>query len=83
MTDPRKTYVCTKCNSKLTDLQAKFGECHKCIQDKFEKRKIWELRDLVWGMDVPHPGCPEYVELHEKIQRILKFIDTELLEVKE
>ena len=42
--------------------------------------KIRELREMVWGMDVPSPVTPEYVELHEKMQKILKFIDEELLE---
>lgn len=41
-----------------------------------------ELRDLVWGMDVPSPCCPEYVELHEKIQKILRAIDS-MIEEKE
>ena len=42
--------------------------------------KIRELREMVWGMDVPHSTVPEYVELHKKMQKILKFIDQELLE---
>lgn len=43
------------------------------------REKIWELRDLVWGEDIPHPTVPEYIELHEKMQKILNFIDNELL----
>jgi len=43
--------------------------------------KIIELRDIVWGMDIPHPTIPEYRELHEKIQTIIRFIDVELLGV--
>jgi len=44
------------------------------------KEKILRLRELVWEKDVPSPKCPEYVELHQAIQSILAFIDTELLE---
>ena len=44
-----------------------------------KQKKIFELRDLVWGMDISSPTCPEYVEHHRDIQKILKFIDEELL----
>jgi len=43
--------------------------------------KINELWELVWGEDIPSPCCPEYKEHHESIQKILKFIETELLEM--
>ena len=43
------------------------------------REKILRLRELVWGKDVPSPKCPEYVELHQAIQSILAFIDSELL----
>ena len=43
------------------------------------REKIELLRELVWGEDIPSPACPEYREHHESIQKILKFIDTELL----
>lgn len=39
---------------------------------------IDKLRHLVWEQDVPHPTIPEYRELHEKIQKILRFIDEEM-----
>ncbi len=42
--------------------------------------KIRELRDLVWMEDIPSPRCPEYKEHHDSIQKILAFIDNELLE---
>lgn len=48
---------------------------YKNIQDK-----IQELRELVWLQDIPHPTIPEYRELHEKMQKILKFIDENLIE---
>lgn len=43
------------------------------------RAKIEQLRELVWMEDIPSPCCPEYVEHHESIQKILKFIDAELL----
>lgn len=51
------------------------------FRDKDIEEKIKELRELVWGMDIPSPTIPEYVELHEKIQKILEFIDTNFEEV--
>lgn len=42
---------------------------------------VTELRELVWGMDIPSPTCPEYVEHHKDIQNILKFIDEKLAPV--
>lgn len=44
-----------------------------------KQKKILDFRDLVWGMDIPSPTCPEYVEHHRDIQKILKFIYEELL----
>lgn len=41
--------------------------------------KIRQLRVLVWNEDIPHPSVPEYLEHHESISKILKFIDEELL----
>ena len=38
--------------------------------------KIKQLRHNVWLKDIPSPECPEYIELHEKIQSILKEIDS-------
>jgi hypothetical protein len=48
--------------------------------DEQLRNKIIALRELVWGEDIPSPTCPEYVEHHACIQKILKFIDTQLLE---
>lgn len=45
------------------------------IEDSTPNEALRDLRDLVWGLDVPHPTCPEYVELHEGIQKILGAID--------
>ena len=47
--------------------------------DNILKDKILDLRDLVWGEDIPSPTCPEYIEHHESIQKILNFINNELL----
>lgn len=41
--------------------------------------KVEKLRLMVWGEDIPHPTVPEYREHHESIQKILQFIDTELM----
>ena len=43
-------------------------------------QKIRQLRELVWEQDIPSPTVPEYIELHEKITKILDFIDSELIE---
>ncbi len=43
------------------------------------REKILRLRELVWEQDVPSPTTPAYVQLHQGITRILKFIDSELL----
>ena len=51
-------------------------DCKKCWDTS---QTIEELREYVWMMDIPHPTVPEYVELHERIQKILKFIDDRLL----
>jgi len=40
---------------------------------------IAALRDLVWEEDIPSPTIPEYVEHHESIQKILKYIDAKLI----
>lgn len=55
MSDHRKVYICTKCSSKLTDLQAKFNQCEKCMLMKklkcayckkyFPENKIWIAKD--------------------------------------
>ena len=43
---------------------------------------IEELRHLVWNEDIPSPTCPEYIEHHESIQKILSFIDNKILNYK-
>ena len=47
--------------------------------DAITKNKIDQLMELVWGEDIPSPTCPEYKEHHESIQKIIRFIDAELL----
>lgn len=44
------------------------------------KEKIDKLRQMAWEMDIPHPTVPEYRELHEKIQKIINYIDEEIYE---
>jgi hypothetical protein len=53
---------------------------HTC---KSQRERIFKLRNLVWGMDIPSPTCPEYREHHEDITKILQYIDTYLLDVEE
>lgn len=43
------------------------------------RQDIEDLRELVWGEDIPSPTIPEYVEHHESIQKILNYIDANLL----
>ena len=47
--------------------------------DEALRDKIEALREYVWLEDIPSPKIPEYIEHHESITRILKFIDKELL----
>lgn len=47
--------------------------------DEETREKIEQLRDLVYMEDIESPTIPEYREHHSSIQKILKFIDTELL----
>ncbi len=51
------------------------------LEERLERMraKVKRLREIVWLSDVPHPKSPEYIELHEKMQRIINFIDTEML----
>lgn len=46
--------------------------------DKLQKliQKMKMLREFVWGEDIPSPTCPEYVELHDIMQKIYREIDT-------
>jgi hypothetical protein len=37
--------------------------------------KLENLKHLVWLQDIEHPTCPEYIELHEKMQKIMGAID--------
>lgn len=43
------------------------------------RQDIEALRDVVWLEDIPSPTVPEYVEHHESIQKILNYIDCNLL----
>jgi hypothetical protein len=42
------------------------------------KYKLIQLRELVWLQDIESSANPEYIEHHESIQRILKYIDVML-----
>lgn len=44
--------------------------------------KIEQLRELIWGYDIPSPTVPEYREHHESIQYILKATDEILREIE-
>ncbi len=47
----------------------------RTVKAETKLEKVKELRDLVWGLDIPHPTIPAYHELHEKMQIVLKFIE--------
>lgn len=46
---------------------------------RMNKKLIGELRDLVWGKDIPSPTTPEYEEHHRDMQEILSFIDNKIM----
>ncbi len=46
------------------------------------REKIREVRDMVWGMDVPNSTIPEYIEWHENCQTICKALDN-ILQIEE
>jgi len=52
------------------------------MMDEKTKQTIIKLRELVDDQDIPSPTCPEYIEHHISIKKILKFIDENFLEVK-
>lgn len=33
-----------------------------------------EIKDEVWGYDIPSPTVPEYREHHQQIQELMKFV---------
>jgi hypothetical protein len=37
--------------------------------------KLKNLYEMAWNEDIPSPTIPEYIELHNKIQKILKEIE--------
>ena len=39
------------------------------------RKDLGEIRDMVWGGDIPHQKTPEYREWHEKCQKFLARID--------
>ena len=47
--------------------------------------KLEGLREAVWFEDIPSPTCPEYVEHHNSITKILKHLDDiiDALEINE
>lgn len=45
--------------------------------------KIEILRKIVWEEDITSPTIIEYIEHHASITRILKYIDSELMEEEE
>lgn len=46
----------------------------------YERQSIEDLRELVCGEDIESPTTPDNVEHHESIQKILNFIDANILE---
>jgi hypothetical protein len=52
------------------------GASERCLIKLGEiKVKLEQLREIVWGEDIPSSTIPEYKEHHESIQKILKAID--------
>ena len=49
------------------------------MTEMIEKTKVLKaldtIREEVWGIDIPSPTVPEYVEHHEQMQDLLKIID--------
>jgi cell fate (sporulation/competence/biofilm development) regulator YlbF (YheA/YmcA/DUF963 family) len=45
--------------------------------------KLKKLYDFVWMEDIQNPTIPEYIELHEKMQKILKEIEKIIKESEE
>ncbi len=72
-------------NPRTLDMERRCARILKKLSNDYQMMidKIKQLREIVWLEDIPHPTIPEYVELHEKIQRILRFIDDELLKGEE
>jgi hypothetical protein len=50
-------------------------------RDKLLER-LNDLYETVWGEDIPNPTIPEYRELHEKMQKIMKEIKNLIDEVQ-
>lgn len=43
---------------------------------------LFEIQEAVWGMDIPSPTVPEYVEHHKQMQELLALIDTKIKEIE-
>lgn len=50
-------------------------------KDKF-LNILFEIQEAVWGMDIPSPTVPEYVEHHKQMQELLALIDTKIKEIE-
>ena len=55
--------------------------CRKA--EKYDKllKAMFEIQEAVWGMDIPSPTVPEYVEHHNQMQELLALIDTKIKEI--
>lgn len=42
---------------------------------------LQRIREMVWGVDIPSPTIPEYVEHHRDCQNIMQLIDDIIKEV--
>jgi len=84
---------CVCCNTEDSAIEGEVlcVDCADYLRDytdeikRLEQKKarlievIKELRYEVWMQDIPSSTCPEYIEHHESIQKILRFIDDKLL----
>ena len=68
---------CTYDNCEAVDMAIKSLE----KQEDFIKI-LFEIQEAVWGMDIPSPTVPEYVEHHNQMQELLALIDTKIKEIE-
>ena len=41
------------------------------IRKETALRALEEIRFALWEIDIPHPNCPEYIEHHKQVQRVM------------
>lgn len=51
------------------------------ISSRIALDALRDIREVLWGIDIPHPTCPEYIEHHKQIQRVMKLVDTHIARI--